>query len=238
MKHILIFTLSALLCLSMTACGEPIIVNHDAELQPLSEETSPTASADAAAISDSSYMKRLQADASIAKRLTLIAEENYQIEIPFDYESVSYTSDDPLIAAVSSDGIICGKSGGMTLVHIIADDFRYHMMVTVDAPLNTENTSALYTGFYPAAFDIDIAEKGIELYASQCGMVIRSDLETADNLQYTDTFTAADDLSGCDVKYKLLTTVDYLLAKGCTSIDLVIEADSGIITCRFYATQL
>lgn len=238
MKHILIFTLSALLCLSLTACGEPIIVNHDAELQPLADEVSTSASADTAAISNSSYMKRLLADTSIAKRLTLSAEETYQIEIPFDYESASYTSDAPLIAAVSSDGMICGKSGGMTLVHIVADDFRYHMMVTVDAPLNTENTAAPYTGFYPAAFDIDVVEKGIELYASQCGMVIRSGLETADNLQYTDTFTAADDLSGCDVKYKLLTTVDYLLAKGCASMDLVIEADSDIITCRFYATLL
>jgi len=238
MKRILILTLSALLCLSLAACGEPIIVNHEAELETLSEDAGSSSPSGAERMSGSAYMKRLQADTSIAKKLALNAEETYQIEIPFEYETVSFTSDDPLIAAVSADGLICGKSGGTTMVHIKADDFPYHMVVTVDAPLNTENTASPYDGFHPAAFDASVVEKELELYAAQSGMTIRSGLETAENLKYTDTFPTADELTGCEVKYKLLTTVDYLLAKACISFDLVIDADSDVITCRFYASQL
>lgn len=237
MKRMLILSISALLCLTLAACGEPIIVNQDAELEPLSEDTAYGADKSNISLADSSYMKRLQADTTIAKKLTLTAEETYQIEIPFDYEAATYSSDDPLIAAVSAEGLICGKSGGMTMVHITADDFQYHTVVTVDAALNIENTANPYAGFTLADFDTVAVEKAIELYASQNGMTIRSGLETADNLKYTDTFATADELTACEVKYKLLTTVDYLLSKQCKSMDLVIDTETDTITCRFYGLQ-
>ena len=182
------------------------------------------------------YAKRTMADAELAKKLTLAIDETQQIALPFAYEEISYSTDDPLIATISKDGHISGKSGGQIMVHAKADGLWFHFLVTVEGAADTENIFTPYAGFDLAAPDLLTIEEELELYSRLAGMETRSGLNAEENIRYTDVFVAGENLSPCEVKYKLLTTIDYLQMGGYSALDVLVEADAeGNLNITYYA---
>lgn len=230
-KQIAIFACTAM-CVALAACSSPAAApTPSGTVDPLAQVYVDEGQ------ELTSYMKRMMADTELAKKPALAVDESYQLSFPFEYEEISYSSDDPLIAAVSSEGLIVGKSGGITMVHAVVDGLWFHFPVTVTGTANLEDTLDPYQGYRPSSLDPGLIEQDIELYATRIGFTIRSGLEKEDNLQYTDKFSSDMKLSACEVKYKLLTTVDYLQTNGFTSLDLVTSADeSGETVFQFYAT--
>lgn len=229
MKKQIAALMCAALCATLTACSTQGAVPTETEA-PLAQgytEESPALDA---------YMKRTLADTELIKKPALAVDESYQLSFPFEYEQASYSSDDPMIAAVSSDGLIVGKSGGIAMVHAVIDGLWFHFPVTVTGTTDLQNPLNPYEGYTIGHMNPQTVEKDIELYATQIGFTLRSGLIADENLRYTDEFPSDMKLSACEVKYKLLTTVDYLQTKGYTGLDLVVSMDeSGNVTCDFYA---
>lgn len=229
MKKQIAVLMCTALCAALAACSTPGAAPNETDelLGQAYTEVSPPLDA---------YMKRTLADTELSKKPTLSVDESYQLSFPFEYEQTSYSSDDPMIVAVSSDGLIVGKSGGIAMVHAVIDGLWFHFPVTVTGTANLQNPLNPYEGYAIGHMNPETVEKDIELYATQIGFTLRSGLAKDENLRYTDEFPSDMKLSACEVKYKLLTTVDYLQTKGYTDLDLVISMDeSGNVACDFYA---
>lgn len=168
-------------------------------------------------------------------RLTLEADETYQLTLPFLTNGVSYTSDNRQVAIVDDDGTVTPVSDGMCIITAeTTDKFVVHTVVTVTGT-GVSQTSDPYAAYTQEGFDPETIKTELETYGSiEYGFVIREDLLENDQPTKENPFTTAYGHSGCEVKYKLLTTLYDLYGSGCEALAVEVEQTDTQIICRFY----
>ena len=187
-------------------------------------------------ISLSPYEKRSLAifENSPPATLEMAAGETYTIELPFEANSVTVSTDDDTVVKVD-DTTLKPVSNGSCLVHVDADGLQFHTIVTVYDAEQTATNAALYAAYTEAGFNADTIKSDIEVYAtSKCGFTAIDELSAENGAETADyEFSLEFDHAGVDVKYKLLSVVDNLQEKGYTQISVSAELTDEAIVCHF-----
>ena len=188
-------------------------------------------------ISFSDFEKRVLASIEYPVRLTLSSAETYQLELPFDFDEVTYKSDNENIARVTEDGEIQPTGNGKVMIHTTVDGMNFHTVVTIDDADYTHASSEYYTAFNPSDTDKEQAIKELEIYASsQAGFEVNRNLISINNddAVNSNVFSFEYNHHGGEVKYKLLTTIDYLQMNGYDNIAFTVEETDAEIIYYFF----
>ncbi len=236
----LFFTLSLLLSLSACANATPPGTET-------AEQTASTSDADLTA-SNLSIREALFGDAELStdnkrmlltltypSQVTITADESCRLELPFEAEEVSFSSDNSLVAQVDENGNITPYGDGACIITTKADGIYQYTVLVVQGTGSTL-IDAPYAAFSMSDFDAGVVKKELETYGSATfGFAISDDVDDKD-LIYENSFTVAAEHSGCKVKYKLFTTLNCLYEQGYTNIAVRISTeDPENVVVQFYA---
>lgn len=229
---------TALLALTMSACsGEPELTPEQLEAQQVANDYMEQLESGDASLN--AYEKRTLAllEGVPPQSMELELDDSYQIEMPFDAEALTFTSDDDSIASVSDDGVITPVSDGSCMVHTDADGLQFHTVVTVaNTGKSTVDDTDVYEAYTAEGFDADTIKRDIETYAtSKCGFTVVDTLSEDESAESDDyPFSFEYQHPGVNVKYKLLTVVDSLQEQGYKQISVSAQATSDEIVCQFF----
>lgn len=247
-RNLTLLFLSAATVLTLSACTSPA-ENTDATSSsaPESSESQTTEEIQQEA---AEYMEHLQeGDVSLSpyeKRslaifensppatLEMAAGETYTIELPFEANSVTVSTDDDTVVKID-DTTLTPVSNGSCLVHVDADGLQFHTLVTVYDAEQTAANASLYAAYTEAGFNAETIKSDIEVYAtSKCGFTAVDGLSEESDAESEDyEFSFEFKHAGVDVKYKLLSVVDSLQEKGYTKISVSAELTEEAIMCHF-----
>ena len=184
----------------------------------------------------SEFEKRMLFDTELPALVELRDNETYEITLPFDTDNVTFQTDDPEIAKVSEIGIVTPEYSGGTIIHIMADGIAYHIRVKVNLA-QIEPIVGNYAIYEAATYDAERIYREASTYASSVdGLTIQESLVEGEPL-LTDQFDRENATEGYAVRYRILTSLDYLRMVGCSKIGIeVLGTDEGY-QCNYYATR-
>lgn len=235
MKKAIATLLAMLMLTSLAACSSQTDSEKNTTTSETEEYINHLESGD---ISLSPYEKRTLALAYDVPpaQLVLAAGESYTIELPFETESIMFSTDNSKIVTVSDDGVITPIANGTCMVHTDADGLQFHTIVTVSGTSTLDLDTEQYPAYTGDGFDAEVIKSDIEIYASsKCGFTIIDALvNDAEAKSTAYPFTFEYEHPGVNVKYKLLSAIDNLQEKGYTKISVDVSKSDEAILCTFY----
>lgn len=184
------------------------------------------------------FEKRTLLSDTFPSVIPLTDGEDFSLELPFTPKEVEYASDNANVVSVDEAGTVTPVGSGEVMVHITVDGIEHHIIFQVSSE-NALSENTVYQPFILDQLDEESAIKELEAYASSCCKMVIQDAvkEDTNNLLHEDVFAINEANDACSVKYKLLTTIDYLMDQKVTALAIEFLQEDNMVSCRFYGTR-